>query len=139
MLKDTLTLSFHQPTEPLSINVATGMHWAAKARRTEPWRDIAIMATRQALRKGRDHAPGWWCQGRTPVTIQVELEFRTARTRDPHNYTGTNVKAVVDGLVRGGLIPDDSPEWATILEPTITIQKDKTQPLLARVTIRPRS
>jgi hypothetical protein len=128
-----LTLAFLAPTEPVSTNRADRMHWAARKRRTDPWRDMAIVATRNALRRDWQ---GWEPQ---PVTIQVDLPFRTVRDRDPHNYVGTNVKAVVDGMVRGGLIPNDTPEWATIIEPTISIQTDKARPLLARVTIRPRS
>lgn len=134
-----LILSFHAPTLPLSINKAKGRHWGANARLTEPWRDIAILAVRQGLaRKWVNPAPH--ALTRTPVSIQVELPFRTAAARrDPHNYTGTNVKAVVDGLVRGGLVPDDGPEWVTVVDPALVIQRDKSEPLTARVIITPRS
>ncbi len=128
-----LSLGFNAPTEPLSINKAHSLHWGARRRRTDPWRDLAIILTRQAL---RGDWKGWEPE---PVTIQLTLPFRTAARRDPHNYVGTNVKAWVDGMVTGGLIPDDTPEWATILEPVLEVQRDKSQPLVARVTIRPRS
>lgn len=128
-----LTLLFNAPTEPLSINKAHSLHWAARRRQTDPWRDLAVYITRRALRHDWS---GWEPQ---PVTIQLTLPFRTAARRDPHNYVGTTVKAFVDGMVTGGLIPDDTPEWATILEPELEVQRDKTRPLKARVTIRLRS
>lgn len=126
-------LDFTAPTVPLSSNEAARMHWAAKRKRTNPWRDLAIMLTLQALRTS------WSAWEPQPVTIQLRLPFRTAARRDPHNYVGTVVKAFVDGMVKGGLIPDDSPEWATILEPVLEVQRDKARPLMARVTITPRS
>lgn len=133
-----LILSFPAPTVPLSINRARGRHWAANARLTEPWRDMALVAMRQSLaKKWANPAP--FAQTRTPVSIQVELPFRTAARRDAHNYVGTNVKAVVDGLIRGGLVPDDTPEWVTVVDPALVIQRDKSEPLRARVIITPRS
>jgi len=131
-----LTLTFPAPAEPLSTNAANRLHWAAKRKVTNPWRDLAIMVTRQALSAYAREREVWPTQA---VNIHVTLPFRTRRTRDPHNYTGTVVKALVDGLVRGGLIPDDSPEWATVLEPSLDIQPDKTKPLQAQVHITPRS
>lgn len=133
-----LILSFPAPTVPLSINKARGRHWAANAKLTEPWRDMALVAMRQGLARQWVAAPeggsGTW-----PVSIQVELPFRTANHRDAHNYVGTNVKAVVDGLVRGGLVPDDTPEWVTVVDPALVIQRDKSEPLTARAIITPRS
>lgn len=126
-----LCLSFPAPTVPLSINEAHRLHWAARRKRTDPWRDIAILAAREAVL--REH----WTP--TPISIRMELPFRQKARRDPHNYVGTVVKAVVDGLVRGGIIPDDLPEWATIVEPVLPIQADKSQPLRAVVLLTPRS
>lgn len=131
-----LTMSFPAPAEPLSENAAIRLHWAARKRVTTPWRDLAITMTRMALARYAREREVWPTQ---PVEVRMALPFRMARRRDPHNYVGTVVKATVDGMVRGGLIPDDSPEWATIAEPTISIQKDKTRPLLATVHITPRS
>lgn len=127
-----LVLRFPAPKPPLSINRAHTMHWGARRAETDPWRDMAIVLVRQALR-----VTGWPGRG-LPVTIRMELPFRTATRRDPHNYVGTVVKATVDGLTTGGLIPDDSQEWATILEPTLVVQRDKSEPLTARVIITPR-
>lgn len=141
--EDRLILGFPAPTQPLSINKARGRHWAASKRLLDPWNHMALVAMRQGLARAwvTEQRGGRWHDGvRTPVSIQVELPFRTAAARrDPHNYTGTNVKAVVDGLVRGGLVPDDGPEWVTVVDPALIIQRDKSEPLMARVIITPRS
>ncbi len=42
--------------------------------------------------------------------ILAELRFGDNRRRDPHNYYPT-LKAIVDGLVDYGLLPDDSHEY----------------------------
>lgn len=133
-----LVLEFPAPTEPVSINKANTLHWAARVRLLGPWRDltrqVAQLALTAYLRERRD----WWPKDQ-PVNIQVALPFRTAVRRDPHNYTGTVIKSVVDGLVLAGVIPDDSAEWATIMDPELDIQRDRARPLMARVTITPRS
>lgn len=132
-----LTLTFPAPAEPLSINAAHRLHWAARRKRTNPWREMGVMvATRARLGYAHHYGREWPEQA---VDIHVTLQFRTATRRDPHNYTGTVVKACVDGIVTGGLLPDDSPEWATIIEPTLEVQRDKTKPLTATVRITPRS
>lgn len=134
MSETVLGLTFHQPSLPLSTNRSNSMHWAARERLLKPWLEMAWWLSSMEVRR---HYPIPWVP--VPVSIHLELEFRTATRRDPHNYVGTNVKAVVDGLVRGGLIPDDTPEWATIVEPTLTVNRDRTQPLTARVTATRRS
>ncbi len=121
----SLTLTFPPPNTPLSINKANKMHWAAKKRQVDPWRE----------------AIGWaWLQERNnwdlvkgkPCSVQVVLPFRTKQRRDPHNYTGTVVKALIDTLVREGVWEDDTPEWVTVLDPVIQIGGD------AKVILTPR-
>lgn len=130
-----LVLSFPAPTRPLSINRSNGLHWGARTKLLNPWKDMALVHARsqKAHRWMRLH------RGPVPVSILVDLPFRTANRRDPHNYTGTVVKALVDGLVQAKLIPDDNPEWATVPEPTISIHRDKSMPLMVTVTITPRT
>jgi hypothetical protein len=111
-----LTLEFNQPTRPLSINEANRLHWAARKRRLDDW-GMAVLVEWCAIRP----LP----QVGRPVNIQVTLTFPRAGRRDPHNYTGTNVKRIIDTLVRScRLIPDDTAEWVTVLDPIIRIAPD---------------
>ena len=131
-----LVLDFTAPSVPLSENRSRSLHWAARNRLLHPWRDatrISATATperRRIVERLRTQPQ--------PITVDVALPFRDRRRRDPHNYVGTNVKAVVDGLVLAGVIPDDNPEWATIREPSTTIQPDRRLAARVRVTITPR-
>lgn len=129
-------LRFTAPTVPLSINQSNSTHWRARRKRLEPWKDVAWALAhnyrRQAARSPLGRLTG-------PITVQVVLPFRTAHRRDAHNYTGTVVKAVVDGIVQAGIVPDDTPEWVTVLDPAFSIQRDKGEPLTATIRIRPRS
>lgn len=101
------TLRFEAPSPPLSINQANRMHWAQKKRKLDPWRDAAAASWADSDQATRD----------MPCSVQVILPFRTNQRRDPHNYTGTVIKAVVDALVRAGAWPDDTPEWVSVMDP----------------------
>lgn len=130
-----LDLEFTAPTRPLSVNRSNGMHYRARARLLDPWKDAAwALAHNWDVRRRR--ARTLWTP--VPITVQVVLPFRQANRRDAHNYTGTNVKAVVDGLVRAGIVPDDTPEWVTVLDPEFLIVRDKSEPLTATIRVRPR-
>jgi hypothetical protein len=103
-------------------------------RALKPWGDAAWavahnwrVRARRGIHAGHVH----------PITVQVVIPFRVGRRRDPHNYTSTVVKAVVDGLVRARIVPDDNPTWVTVLDPLLVIQKDPA-PLTAIIRIRPR-
>lgn len=134
-------LTFTAPTTPLSINKAKGRHWAANRRLLDPWHDAAwatarnhlVQVTRKRMAAGSLDPPR-----RLPITVQVVLPFRYANRRDPHNYTGTVVKAVVDGLKDAGIVPDDTPAWVTVLDPEFVIVRDKSEPLTATIRVRPR-
>ena len=55
--------------------------------------------------------------------MQFTLPFRDNRKRDPHNYVGSVVKAMIDQLVHDGLWPDDDPRYIRILEPKLVVDK----------------
>ena len=101
------------------------IHWAERARRTADWRTISRLELLNVLRRTGKPAPGRW-------SVSVELPFTTRRRRDAHNFIGTCVKAIVDGLVDGGLIPDDTDEFIEVIEPTLTTGSTVT------VTLTPR-
>lgn len=134
----TVDLQFRAPTEPLSVNAADGHHWAVRRRRLKPWQDAAwAVAHNYRVAASRTPRAPLGFAGPKPITVQVVLPFRRARRRDAHNYTGTVVKAVVDGIVRAGLVPDDTPDWVTVLDPILCVIREP-QPLTVTVHIRPR-
>lgn len=96
------------PAKPLSMNEA--LHWAAKARRTKPWRETA-----QRLAEASGLA---LLLSEAPCIVTVVIPVQGAYRRDPHNYMPV-VKAVIDGLVAAGVWPDDTPDWVTVAEPVL--------------------
>ena len=99
------------PAPPLSLNEERRLHWQARRRRTDPWRDLTILTARQA-RLARAVAA-------TPATVTVVIPVRDNRRRDPSNYLPV-VKACIDGLVHAGVWPDDDPRYVKVNEPILT-------------------
>ena len=91
------TVTIPAPAPWLSANHRRDLRRQTPDRRA--WRDAGLVHAR------RVHLPKL-----EKVHIVAELRFTTARRRDPHNYYPT-LKALVDGLVDYGLIPDDSHEY----------------------------
>ncbi len=124
---DCVELKFPVPeSRPLSINQANRMHWAAKRRELEPWRDGVMLAWKTAR-------PLWHKVKDRKVRIELELPFPDKRRRDPHNYVVV-LKALIDALttqretvgkhtviVWDGCWPDDTPEWVETTEPILVI------------------
>jgi len=114
-----MELSFIAPTRPLSINESNRMHWASRKRRLDPWR-LCVRAAYNLAKPSEVSAVK-----NKPLTIEVTLSFPRAGRRDAHNYTGTVVKTIVDELVRCGLVPDDTPDWVTVKDSRILIDKSE--------------
>lgn len=118
-----LTVRFRAPTHPLSVNDVS--HWAGKYGQCKAWRDVAHMLGLVLVRASRDWVP---IQG----AVRVTLPFPTRNSRDPHNYTGSTVKAVVDGLVKGGVFIDDTSDHVTVEDPVLTV--DPVRVAAVRIT-----
>lgn len=98
------------PTPPLSINRERALHWAARCRQLDPWRDLAwATAINAGLRP---------LLGQAPAVVTVHLPVPDRRRRDPHNYIPT-VKAIIDGLVNAHVWPDDDPRYLSVNEPVL--------------------
>lgn len=93
----TFTLTIIAPAPWLNANSRMDLRRQTPDRRA--WRDAGHLYAKQAKLPtlGKAH-------------ITADLCFTFARRRDPHNYYPT-VKAVVDGLVDYGLLPDDSSDY----------------------------
>jgi len=111
-------LTFPAPNRPLSINQTNRMHWAERRRVLKPWKDIAALTWKQQGRAVAAELDG------QKVLVVVSLPFATKARRDPHNYIGTVVKAIIDGLVAAGMKPDDTPEYIRVAEPALVVSKD---------------
>ena len=105
---DEWLLSFKAPAKVWSINER--MHWSVRAKLVEQWRTGTALAAR-----GLNEKPGRWY-------VQLSLPFRrNSERRDPHNFTGSVVKACVDGLTDAGLWPDDIPQYVVVGDPIIRV------------------
>lgn len=98
-------LTFPWPRPLLSAN--DRLHWAVKARRTKTIRDMTAVLARKV-------APA------EHVTVQLVWTVRDHRRRDEDN-TYPTFKAMCDGLVDAGVVPDDTPQFMTKLGPVIRL------------------
>lgn len=121
-----MIITFPPPVRPWSTN--DRVHWAQRAELTRLWRNAARLYARvQHSERCADKA------GRpVPSYVEVTVPFTRKGRRDPHNYTGTVVKAIVDGLVDAHLWPDDTPEWVTVKEPKLVAGKEVKVVVTAR-------
>lgn len=99
----------------ISTNQATGSAWQANRRKLAGWRAGVGWGWNLLPKAARAEVVGRRCE------VAVTIPFATNRRRDPANYVGTVVKAIVDQLVEQGVWPDDSPEWVTVAEPTLVV------------------
>lgn len=88
------------------------LHWRARAARTATLRNLGVILTRQAKA-----AP------MTRAHCTVTVTFPDRRRRDVANWAPT-VKALVDGCVQAGLLPDD--DTAHLLGPDLRVADDVT-------------
>lgn len=112
MQEEEIVVVFEIPDKAWSTNQDRTMHYRTRHKLVAAWKE----ATKEA----------WESQPRphTPLlghhVISLRIPFTTVRRRDPHNYCGTVLKAIVDGLVEGGVFPDDTPEHVGHREPVLT-------------------
>jgi crossover junction endodeoxyribonuclease RusA len=106
------------------INANDRLHFRAKAKLTKAWREAAAACVT-------------WDQ-LTPfdaierASITVAIRFPTNRRRDVGNYYPT-AKAILDGLVDAGVLPDDNDQH--VIGPDM--RRDRPNgPLRVTVTIR---
>ena len=130
-----LEFTIHPVEPPWSTNQDRQFNPYERAARIRSWKDDTAAAWMTVSWKeratyadfiGRDETPDWF----PPTIVQLEIGFPRERKRDPHNYCGTVLKAVVDALVNVKLWPDDTPEWIGHRESILT----KGQ--LTKVTLR---
>ena len=125
----TLPFSFEMPPPgtPWSTNDERKMHHMVRHGFVTKWEAATRMAYRSACnRANRSYASD-------PAIVRVTIPFQKNRRRDPHNYCGTVLKAIIDGLVAGGCWPDDTPEWVDHVQPILSKGKVVKIELLPRL------
>lgn len=75
------------------------MHWAARSRITKQLRQWGYLLGREGEGVAR--------LGLTRARVEVEFAYPDRRRRDRSNLAPT-VKAIMDGLIDAGLLPDDA-------------------------------
>lgn len=90
------------------------IHWRVRSERTKALRTATALAAKAV---GAGELPP------SLVTIVIPFPAKASR-RDPMNFVGTVVKAMVDGLVDAGLWPDDTPDYVTITQPRLVVDRD---------------
>lgn len=119
-----MEISFHPPCRPWSVNERR--HWASESRDRKLWKAITRLRAEDYLLR---HA----IPGLPPSNVKVFIPFYGAGRRDPHNYTGTVVKAIIDGLVAAGCWTDDTAEFVTVIDPVLV---ETGGPVLVEVSPR---
>jgi hypothetical protein len=108
-------LSFTAPTRALSENESRRLHWATRKRRLQDWATLTQVAWKHA--ENKESLIG------QRIRVHVTLPLVRAKSADPHNYVGTNVKCIVDALVRAGMTQDDTTEYVQVVEPRLVADK----------------
>lgn len=104
MTSHIMPLSFSKP--PLSANQRFG-HWAQRAKIVKAVRQEGMVRARAARLHPQRH-----------ITVRLYYQPRDRRRRDPSNLMPTQ-KAILDGLVDAGVVPDDCPPYVTEEMPRI--------------------
>jgi crossover junction endodeoxyribonuclease RusA len=104
---DEYVLALPGPSRRMLLSANQRLHWAERGRRTAYWRDLAghaLLAERRAL--------GLPNPAMRRAHVVVTLTWPDHARRDVGNYSPT-AKALVDGLVDAGWLPDDSDDHLT--------------------------
>ncbi|QMU97816.1 hypothetical protein FVO59_11820 [Microbacterium esteraromaticum] len=112
-------LTFDWPKPPLNANQR--LHWAKKANLTRLVRNSTAI---RAFHLGTaEH-----------ITVQLTWVVTDKRRRDSDNIYPT-FKAMCDGLVDAGIVPDDTPEYMDKRAPFIRHEPGGTAHLELEVTV----
>lgn len=105
------TFTFDWTSPPLHLN-QSWKHWAPKAKAVKAVRSLMAAKARALPAMGR-------------IDVHLVWVVSVNRRRDGVNVSPT-LKALVDGLVDAGVIPDDTPEYLSDHIPEIRYEKGAT-------------
>ena len=109
-----IVLEFPAPTDAWSINQERKMHWTEARQIAREWRLAGKLGWRMLPIGEREAWEPRRCE------VEITLPVKDGRRRDPMNWFGP-VKSLIDGLVDGGVWPDDTPEWVRVVEPVLNV------------------
>lgn len=114
------TLWFPPPALPWSTNQDRNLNPYDRANRIKEWKQTVQWVWMMGGKTDADvGVAGKWPAEPTPMLVELTIPFTKNRKRDPHNYCGTVLKAIIDGLVIAANLPDDTPEWVGHREPKL--------------------
>lgn len=91
---------------PKSLNdggVGARQHWGVAARQKKEWGGIWLaLLLKSKVAKRAEH-----------VRVEAHMDFYFNQRHDPDNYTPGLLKPLLDTLVTGGYIPDDTQRYVT--------------------------
>lgn len=108
--QDCVKVNFDAPPA-WSTNQDRNLHHHKRAQRILEWKEATILALHGQPRYDPPRR----------LLVALTIPFKQNRRRDPHNYCGTVLKAVIDGIVHAGFVPDDNPKWIAHREPVFAI------------------
>lgn len=112
------------PVLPLSENYLRRKHWSVRNREAKSWRDnISIWAPRRG-------GPYWDGAPIDPAVVTIIFQHPGSRKRDADNM----VKRVVDAVVWGGYLVDDSPDHVRELRLRVQRGEPRTIVLIEETT-----
>lgn len=104
-------------TPPLTENQR--LHWRERARRVKDVRATARLLTARLRGQGR-------------VEVELIWVVADARRRDADNIVPT-LKALCDGMVDAGVVPDDTPQFMVKHMPVIRVERGAVPHMELRV------
>lgn len=112
----TISFTMPPPDRPWSTNEDRNLHPQARAKLISNWKSGVWLIARSQTTKGLNNYP-------EPLftfgIVSIIIPFAQKRTRDPHNYCGTVLKATIDGLVKARWFEDDDPSHVGHREPQL--------------------
>lgn len=121
MNADAITVETPWTAPPLTANQR--FHWRKKAALTKDIRQWARLLFRTTTLQA-------------PITVQLDWHVNDKRRRDEDNIVPT-LKAICDGLVDAGLVPDDTPADMRKEMPRIVFAPDSPKRLVLTLTGAP--
>jgi len=107
-------MTIELPFITASLNELFSMHYRTRANYTKETKEDVAWRVKTLKNKPKEF----------PLDVKIQVIAGDKRKRDCDNHTG---KALLDGLVLGGVLPDDNTDYVRSVTISVTYgEKDKT-------------